>query len=798
MSRLPAAVLFILRTMIRWLTRGKVVPQNPIEEFQLDLEQPIIYVIPHASVSDLLTLQIACKNLGMPDPLEPQIFAGKSYKRVHYLMDNLGETLPETVRDFTSALEVHQQDDSHDAQLLPVKLFWDRYPGREKLDDIVTGKYPKPPGKLRKILQILFKGRENLVRFSQPVSMREMAQRQGADQRAGHKLARVARIHFSRMQHIATGPKLPNRRHLFEQLLASPVIRQAIRDEAAASNIELNLAQQKAQRYLDEIATDFSYQMLRAGDGVLSFVWNKIYSGISVNNAEAVRKLAQEGHEIVFAPCHRSHMDYLLLSYVLYHQGMMPPHIAAGINLNFWPAGPIFRRGGAFFIRRSFKGNKLYSIVFREYLNHLFARGYSVEYFTEGGRSRTGRLLPPKTGMLAMTVQAMLRGLDRPVTIVPIYFGYEHVMEVSTYYKELKGKKKEKESIFSLFTILRKLRNFGNGYVNFGEPINVNQMLNQLAPEWRDSINSGEDRPAWLVPSVNQIADQLMVNINSAAAVNGLCLAASVLTVSENYNLPRQQLTKQMQLYLDLLRAMPYSEHSSLPEEEAGELLEHALSLGKFEVEEASLGSIISLNEKEQVLQSFYRNNVIHLLIIPALIATAMLRQRRLSKQAVVELVAQLYPLLQGELYMHYQAEDIPDLVERYLEQFTKMKLLEATEQGYQLAQHRRGRVALLASLAQESLHRYAVVAALAVHQPELERSELEKQTAACCQSLSQLHKVNAPEYYDKKVFSKLISLLKEQGYLDNRPESAQALYDQLAPLLAAGVYDSINELLNP
>jgi glycerol-3-phosphate O-acyltransferase len=148
-------------------------------------------------------------------------------------------------------------------------------------------------------------------------------------------------------------------------------------------------------------------------------------------------------------------MDYLLLSYVIYHQGMVPPHIAAGINLNFWPAGPIFRHGGAFFIRRTFKGNPLYSTVFREYLNLLFAKGYSVEFFTEGGRSRTGRLLPPKTGMLAMTLQAMMRGLDRPVTLVPVYLGYEHVMEVNTYHNELKGSRKEKESFLQVLGILR-------------------------------------------------------------------------------------------------------------------------------------------------------------------------------------------------------------------------------------------------------------------------------------------------------------------------------------------------------
>ncbi len=123
-------------------------------------------------------------------------------------------------------------------------------------------------------------------------------------------------------------------------------------------------------------------------------------------------------------------MDYLLLSYVIIQEGLVMPRIAAGINLNFWPAGTIFRKGGAFFIRRSFAGNRLYSTIFREYLSLLFERGYSVKYYTEGGRSRTGRLLPPKTGMLVMTIQSLLRGIDRPLTLVPVYLGYEHVMEV--------------------------------------------------------------------------------------------------------------------------------------------------------------------------------------------------------------------------------------------------------------------------------------------------------------------------------------------------------------------------------
>ncbi len=255
------------------------------------------------------------------------------------------------------------------------------------------------------------------------------------------------------------GPSLPARQDLFNKLLASKAIEKAVEDEARSKKISHEKAQQNAIALMEEIAADFSYETVRLSDRVLSWTWNRLYQGINVTNAERVRQLAQDGHEIVYVPCHRSHMDYLLLSYVLYHQAWCR-HIAAGINLNFWPAGPIFRRLGAFFIRRTFKGNKLYSTVFREYLGELFTRGYSVEYFVEGGRSRTGRLLEPKTGTLSMTIQAMLRGGTRPITLVPIYIGYEHVMEVGTYAKELRGATK-KESLPQMLRGLRKLRNLG-------------------------------------------------------------------------------------------------------------------------------------------------------------------------------------------------------------------------------------------------------------------------------------------------------------------------------------------------
>lgn len=154
-------------------------------------------------------------------------------------------------------------------------------------------------------------------------------------------------------------------------------------------------AENRAKSYLTEIVSDFSYSTLRFAELALTKLWTQLYDGIEVHHFDTVRELAKD-YEIVYTPCHRSHIDYLLLSYVIFNRGLMVPHIAAGINLNLPVVGQILRGGGAYFIRRTFSGNALYTSVFKEYLHSLLSRNTPLEYFIEGGRSRTGLLLPPK------------------------------------------------------------------------------------------------------------------------------------------------------------------------------------------------------------------------------------------------------------------------------------------------------------------------------------------------------------------------------------------------------------------
>ncbi|TKE95482.1 glycerol-3-phosphate 1-O-acyltransferase PlsB [Vibrio kanaloae] len=796
----------LMKLPLSLLVKGTSIPSNPVEDLNIDLGKPIVYALPFRSSVDMLTLQKHALELGLPDPLSKLEINGKSLQR--YVFISSRKTLLQdddyvpssSIEVFSELLSLHADDSELDVQVIPATVLWGRKPGKENNQK----PYLQAMNGLEKSKAVLLAGRDCLVRFSPVVSLRYMANSHGTDSTIAHKLARVARIHFSRQKLAASGPNLPSRQALFNRLLKSEAIKKAIEDEAKSKNISVEKASKEAQDIMDEIAANFSYSLIKRGEKVLGWLWNKLYQGLHISNASTVRKLAQDGHEIVYVPCHRSHMDYLLLSYVLYHEGMVPPHIAAGINLNFFPAGPIFRHGGAFFIRRSFKGNKLYSTIFREYLAELFAKGYSVEYFSEGGRSRTGRLLQAKTGMLAMTIQAMLRGMNRPVTLVPVYIGYEHVMEVATYAKELRGKRKEKENASLVIRTLRKLRNFGKGYVNFGEPIQLNQYLNEHAPEWTKDIDPmGAGKPQWMNPVVNGLATKMMTHINDAAATNALTLCATALLASRQRALSRDSLVSQINCYLSLLKNVPYSNTFTVPKESAEDLVKHAESLNKFLIESDSMGDIVSLDRHQSILMTYYRNNIIHLFALPSLIAQMTIRQRGLSIEAIQQNVAVLYPFLKKELFLSYDEDKLEGVVSNIIEELVSQGMLVVSNNEVTINQSNSQALMLLGRTITETLQRYSIALNLLAENPELDKSDLETKSQDIAQRLGRLHGINAPEFFDKGVFASMFATLKQQQYLDNdgncdlekTQQFAKLLYSMLYPEVRITIQESIHQV---
>lgn len=770
------------------LVKSNSIPNNPIEELHLNINEPLIYVLPYTSQTDLLIFQKNCLSLGLPDPLEMNEINGKQLPRYVFLDEGRRFFKSKTVKKeteqiFSQYLEQHRNLPDLDVQLIPVSVLWGRSPGYE--DKSGLPKLRLLNG-IEKFATILWFGRDNFVRFSQAVSLRYMVNNFGSDQKMAQKLARVARIHFSKQRISATGPRLLNRSAMFAKLLSNENIMNAIADEAENKKISPEKARQEAEKILQEIASNFNYSSLRVADRFLRWLWNRLYQGINVEHADRVRKLALEGHEIVYVPCHRSHIDYLLLSYVLYHQGLVPPHIAAGINLNFWPVGSIFRSWGAFFIRRTFKGNRLYSTIFREYLAELFHRGYSVEFFIEGGRSRTGRLLAPKTGMMSMTLQALQSGQQtRPISIVPVYIGYEHVLEVDTYAKELRGAAKEKENAGLVLRVIKKLRNLGKGYVNFAEPITLNNYLNQHYPDWRHNADD-KNRPEWFNEAVSRVSNQVMVNINRAAAVNAMNLTVSILLSSRQRALSKELLIEQIDSCLQLLRNTCYDDDIILPNENGETILQHVLNLDRVGIliEKDNFGEIVRLERNSAVLMTYYRNNIQHLFVLPSFIASLVLHHEAIELNLVLEAVKKFYPFLANELFLNIPEEKLQKYLLSIIDELCQQEILKRHENILTINKKRGRSLQLLAAGVREILQRYFITLSLLKAEPNKARTELEKESQSIAQRLSVLHGINAPEFFDKAVFSAFINGLKQNGYFDTEGNVNNEKLDQLLSIL--------------
>jgi len=808
----------IFVSLFYWLSRpfirAKVVADDEVLKSQsLDPNKPISYVLLTDSFTDKLALEQVCRRQNLPSPFSRLKMGEQKFKRTLGVKTVKSIFQPENAhvaKTITWGQQLLKQveDTEQDVQFVPVMICWGRAPGIERTDnkiglwDLLAATLRTTP--LRKFFIVLFAGRHNMVRISQPVSLQYMVDKYGSTEDTAHKLLRVARIHFERQRLVATGPKTMARQAFFNSMLASPALKKALQEEMKSKNVSLEQAKKNANKLLDEIAGDYNETYIRFGSRVLTWVWNKIYNGIRVHNADKLRDLAQKGHEIVYVPCHRSHMDYLLLTYVIYHEGLVPPRIAAGINLNFWPAGPFFRKAGAFFLRRSFKGNKLYSAVFREYLSQLFIKGYPVKYYTEGGRSRTGRLLAPKTGMLAMTVQAMLRGVDRPITLVPVYIGYEHVMEVNTYLKELKGKNKESESIFGMFKAIRNLKNYGHGDVNFGEPISLNEILNEKAPEWRDLINP-EDvvKPQWLTPVVNHAANRVMKTINDAAVLNTVNLCALTLLNSDNHALPRAEMQALIEFYIGMQQSVPYSKNVKAPEMTGSEIIDEAVMLEKVESENDEYGTIIKLNDKSSILMSYYRNNVVHLFAIPSLVAGVLVNQPKCSKQEIFDVVNSIVPMLKNEMFI--TVENVEAYVNDILVWFDKEGLIKLNPVNVQtVARDDDGfaKLNFLSRIMKDTLQRYALGFNRIKQVDGIQRGELEKDCQKTAKRLLTLHDIKAPEYFDKKVISGFVSSIREHDYVEidaaglmHLSQSGHQAAEHINSLLSSEILQSLKSL---
>ncbi|MHB0776732.1 glycerol-3-phosphate 1-O-acyltransferase PlsB [Halomonas sp. WWR20] len=770
----PSALRHPWRTLARRLLHGwlefRLVEPDPAH-LDLDREHPVFYVLPHASLSDMLALELLCRRQALP-PAAGRVAAGDVQLPACFalprLKRGLGGLKGNRSRPLETLVESLQRHPDSEVQLVPVSVFWGRAPGKDfGFWKLLAADSWQWSGRLRRLLSVLINGKSVEVHLGEPVRLRQLLDERPAAL-TQRKVARVLRVHFRRVRTRVLGPDISHRRTLIRGVVASPDVRQAIGDTCSQRASSLERETRQAWRYGQEIASNMSYPVLRFMYQLLRRVWNRLYDGVDVHGLDAVKTLAGD-KEIIYVPCHRSHIDYLLLSYVLYREGLMPPHIAAGRNLDMPVIGALLRRGGAFFMRRSFRDNRLYSAVFNEYVHRLISRGHPVEYFIEGGRSRTGRMLTPRPGMLAMTLRSFIRDTRRDVAFVPVYIGYEKVVESASYLKELRGASKRKESPLDLLRVVGQLRQpFGRVSVNIGAPLSLTDFLDAGVVDWRAPHRTG--RPAWLKQAVPALGEELARRINAAATLNPVSLVSITLLATPHRAIEADLLRQHMALLVRLQRQFPGGEQVILPQGTARDWIAHVAHLGFIERRTQALGELVLASPEQATSLTWYRNNILHLFAFPGLVAFAFRNNARFTLEELVGLLELTWPVLAREFYLR-TPDDLAAHAKACLETLQHEGLLVREDERWSRPTRDLGaseQLRLLGQPVQPTLERgYLLLATLLRHASgELSREALEEHSHQLAERLTLLSGLNAPEFFDKRLFSGLLDTLEAYGWL--------------------------------
>ena len=757
LDRLKGISFAIVRQTLLWMTEPSALGTETLPP-----HLRVVYVLNNRSLTDLVMLDIVTQANDLPRPRAALTDQGIPERHRFFFLNRptgflLRRNLMRTYSKRLLRLQRYFRDTRKaDISLVPVSVFWSRAPNKERsVVRVLLSEDWTATSRFRRFVTILFNRRDITVQFGAPIALREVAEPQISDSRLVRRIARLVRTQFKKQRTALLGPDLSHRRTLIDQLVGSRNVRAAIAAEAAKGKTSDARLTRRARRYARAMASDMSYITIRLLQRLLTWFWNRIYDGIDARGVERLKLLA-ESSTLVYVPCHRSHVDYLVLSYLLYSQGLMIPHVAAGDNLNMPLVGPLLRRGGAFFMRRSFADDRLYSAVFSEYLYQLVRRGSPSEYFIEGGRSRTGRLLPPRTGLLNMTIATHVRGVPRPIVFIPVNIGYEKLIEATSYLDELRGGSKERESILDVLQSLRLIRQaFGRVHVSFGNALSLGEYLSST-----EATGSQVAR---------DLGVELLNRINACASVNPINLIALVTLSMPKQTIDEPLLIDQLDCLANLLRAnTPFSD-VAVTQMTGREMVEHAEKLGMIVRESHPFGDVLGHDAAKAVLMTWYRNNACHAFALPSLIACLLVnRRRRIRHTQLMQMIKSVYPYLQSELYIG-GADNLDVDVSHWLDHLNAQGLIHRTADEVSPPapeSNESYRLALLAQIVMQILERFFIAVGLLQQagQRRIDRRTLEKDCISLARRMSRLYGLNAPEFFDARLFRNFVDTLIARG----------------------------------
>ena len=525
--------------------------------------------------------------------------------------------------------------------LVPVAIF--RGKGfRRKESRLATLIYSvqEAPGEAKRLFTYLWNAEETQLTLGREIRLDDFVSdyRREGEERIVRRLARALQIFLYREERLVWGPTLLPRRVVRRQVLRDPELARLVRRIAAERGVPRRPVWKEARGYFDEMASNFNGVFFATIEAIFNRIWPRVFAGLEILGLEKVAECVKE-HPVVLVPCHRSHFDCLILTYIFHMNYLSPPHIAAGINLSFWPMGPLFRGAGAFFIRRTFEDNELYKMVFRKYLTFLIREGYTQEFFIEGGRTRTGKILTPRLGMLSAIVNAFLQGVRRDLYFVPISIHYGRIPEEEAYSREITGaQKKQKETLGALFRARSVLkRRYGTAYISFADPISLDAVLG----EQRERFREGGGQPAVEEDKrrfIQRLGFRMLREVNAASVAGATSVSASALLGAPQAAIRVGEFLTSAHALVGLLRTQGVRLTSSLERNEASNYRESLAWLeagGVLERLPDSDGIVVHVPTEKRVNLDFYKNNTIHFFLLPSLLTHALLTDTPLA--ALVE-----------------------------------------------------------------------------------------------------------------------------------------------------------------
>jgi glycerol-3-phosphate O-acyltransferase len=553
---------------------------------------------------------------------------------------------------YLRALFEAQRTQERPILLVPQVFVWSKHPdeARHTLVDSILG--PREwPGKVRTVAQFLANYRAVSLRAGEPVDLKQFLDHENGagsgDDVLVRRLTYTLLRRLERERRAVIGPNKKPADRLRDEVIRSPKLQKIIADMAGEGDAERLVITARALSMLREIEAAPDVGAVNAIEPAFQGAMSRMYSAIEIDEPGLARiREDMKDASLVLLPSHKSHVDYMVLTHVFLTHHLQLPLIAAGDNLNFFPLGAIFRRAGAFFIRRSFGSDRLYGAVVDAYVRRLIKDGWTLEFFLEGGRSRTGKLLSPKVGLLSLVVDAAL-GVERPVHFVPISIGYERVVEEKAYVNELTGGEKKPEDMRGLLAGANAITGrYGRLNVQFGEILTLEEVLQEIDPQARLG-GDAKMTPARRRAIVTRLAYRVMNEINRVTAVTPGALVATALLTHGKRGMPHADLERACLRIATILRRFGarFSPSLAHPENPAGiriEAIAEACDLfiraGNLLVRSPGDGAatqpkraragrdaIYVVPDEARLSLDLSKNIVVHFFLSRAMVATALL-----------------------------------------------------------------------------------------------------------------------------------------------------------------------------